>query len=133
VGFGGGGQGFPAGNLYVVDFAGEVIELSNVRSAQVPAGAPAARVRRPTRPRLVISVRPRRARVGTRTRFRIRVRARGRAVARVRVRFARRAKRTNVRGLARFTVRLRHSGRYRVRASRRGYRSAVKSVRVLRR
>jgi hypothetical protein len=116
-----------------VDFAGEVIELSNVRSAQVPAGAPPARVRRPTRPRLVISLRPRKAPAGRRTRFRFRVRASGRPVAGVRVRFARRAKRTNARGLARFAVRFRRSGHYRVRASRRGYRSAVKSVRVVRR
>jgi gluconolactonase len=133
VGFGGGGPGFSERNLYVVDFAGELIELADVRSARVPASAPPGRLRRSSRPRLKISLKPRRAVVGRRTRFRIRVRVGRRPVSGARVRFAGRKRRTGRRGLARFRLRFRRPGRYRVRASRRGYRGATRSVRVIRR
>ena len=98
-------------------------------------GPPAAATK--TRPRLRLTVRPRRVRAGrlVRFRFRVTVRAGGRPrpVRRALIRFARRRARTNRRGRATVVRRFRAAGTRRGRATRRGHRSAVVRVRVLRR
>ena len=88
------------------------------------------------RPRLRVSVAPRRVRAGRLVRFRFRVTARrgGRArpVRRAVVRFAGRRVRTNRRGRAVMVRRMRSVRRYRVVAARRGFSRGVVRVRVLR-
>jgi len=91
--------------------------------------------RRSARPRLRVSVAPRRVRVGRRVRFRFRVTVRRegrvRPVRRATVRFAGRGVRTNRRGRASMVRRPRTVRRYRVLAVRRGYvRDAVR-IKVL--
>jgi polyvinyl alcohol dehydrogenase (cytochrome) len=90
------------------------------------------------KPRLRLTVRPRRIRAGRRRVFRFRVTRTGRgkrrrAVPRALVRFAGRRARTRRSGRARIVVRLRRTGRRRARASKRGYRAGRATVRVLRR
>ena len=132
--FGGGGQGFARRNLYVVTFTGRVFEFANAtdRPPGPPAGSPATG----PKPRLRLSVRPQRTRVGRRTRFRFKVtyvRARKRRpVRRALIRFAGRRVRTNRRGRASVIVRFRRAGRRRAVVSKRGFRSGRARVRVLR-
>ena len=79
---------------------------------------------RATAPRLRLSIRrPSRRCVS------VRVTAAGRPVAGVRLRFANRSKRTDARGRRTFCKRIK-AGRYRVTATRTGYRSARRSVRM---
>jgi hypothetical protein len=85
------------------------------------------------RPRMRVSVRPRRTRAGRRTRFRVRVRSSGEAVRGARVRLGGRSARTNVRGRAVIAKRFNRAGVRRVRATRSGYASASARVRVTRR
>ena len=93
------------------------------------AGTPGGRAAR--RPRLRVSVRPRRVRAGRRTRFRIRVTTlTGRPVRGALVRLGGRRVRTGRRGRARITRRFERSGRRAVRASRPGYRPARATIRV---
>jgi hypothetical protein len=86
-------------------------------------------------PRLRLSVRPQRARVGRRTRFRFRVTARrdGRwhPVSRALVRFAGRERRTTRRGTATIAVRFHRTGAQRARVTLRGYRGATTRARVV--
>ena len=93
------------------------------------AGQPAA-----ARPRIRVSVRPRRVRAGVRRRLTVRTRVRRdgrlRPLAGVRVRVAGRRVRTGRRGRARMVVRLRRPGVHRVRASKRGYRPGRARLRV---
>jgi len=88
-------------------------------------------------PRLRLSVRPRRTRVGKLTRFRFKStvtrHGRRRPLRGVRIRFAGRRLRTNRRGRASVVVRFRSPGHYRVRATKRGYARVVVRVQVLRR
>jgi hypothetical protein len=90
---------------------------------------------RGARPRLRLSVRPRRVRAGRRVRFRFRVTMRGakgrRRAVHAWVRLAGRRRKTNRRGRTRIAVRFHRVGRYRVRATRRGARSASARIRVL--
>jgi sugar lactone lactonase YvrE len=83
-------------------------------------------------PRIRLKVRPRRARVGVRTRFRFRATAGRRPVRRATIRFAGRRARTNPRGLARITVRLRRARRYRATATKRGLRRGSVRIRAKR-
>jgi hypothetical protein len=84
------------------------------------------------RPRLRLSVRPRRARPGQHTRFRFRTTA-GRTAARgVRIRFAGRTVRTGRGGRAKLVRRLSRPGRYRVIATKRNFVRATAAVRVVR-
>jgi hypothetical protein len=74
------------------------------------------------RPRLRLTVRPRRVPVGQRVRLRFAVRSGGEPVRRARVRIRGRTARTNRRGRARLAIRFGRAGPYTVRATRRGYR-----------
>lgn len=89
------------------------------------------------KPKLRVQVTPRRVRAGSRTRFGIRVTRRDggqrRPVRRAKIRFAGKRARTDRRGRARITVRLRRSGRLRVRATKPGFRRGRATVRVTRR
>ena len=125
---------FPARNVYVVSFNGDLLELAGVADP-TPARDGAGRRGARARPRLRLRVRPRRARVGRSTRFVFRVTARGsrRAVRGARVRFGGRVRRTNRRGRAAIRVRFRRAGRRRASATRRGYARGRATVRVLRR
>jgi polyvinyl alcohol dehydrogenase (cytochrome) len=92
------------------------------KSGAPPAHAP--------KPRLELTAKPRRAKVHRRTRFRFTARVAGKAVAGARVRFAGHATRTGSRGVARFTLRLRHPGKHRARATKPGFRAGTVTVRV---
>jgi hypothetical protein len=93
---------------------------------------PVRRSGRAPRPRLRLSVRPRRVNRGRRTRFRFRVTARSGPVVGALLRFGGRRTRSNRRGRASITRRLRRTGRHRARATRAGYRPGRASVRVVR-
>jgi len=87
-----------------------------------------------TRPRLRLSVRPRRVRTGRRTVFRFRVTtSHSRPVRGATVRFAGKHRRTSRSGRARIVAVLHRAGRKRARASKRGYRSGLARVRAVRR
>jgi SMP-30/Gluconolactonase/LRE-like region len=103
----------------------------------LPLFKPVTGVKRPRlRPRIRLTVRPRRIRAGKlrRYRFRATVRRGGRRrpLRRALIRFARRRVRTNRRGRASLTLRLRRLGRRPASARRRGYRAGRTYVRVLR-
>jgi hypothetical protein len=83
--------------------------------------------------RLRLSMRPRRVRAGRRIRYSFRVTSRAKAIKGALVRFAGKRSRTNRRGRATIVKRIRRTGLFRARASRRGYRSVRRPVRVLRR
>ena len=112
------GTPFPPENLYVVAFNGDVTEIAGV--AELGAVS-----------KLRLSVRPRRATVGKRTRFRARVKADGEPLEGVIVRLARRRAITDERGKAVLQRKFKRAGKRRARASKGGYRSARKRVRVL--
>jgi hypothetical protein len=86
-----------------------------------------------SRPRLRIATRPRRIVVGRRVRLRVRVTIGRVPAAGARVRAAGRRARTNARGIARLTVRRRHTGTMRVSATRPGATGTAKRLRVIRR
>ena len=117
----GAGRGFPARNLYVVTFDGNVIEIADVA---VPS----------RRARLRLAVRPRYAVRGERTRFRFRatIRRGGKRVAveDARIRFAHRVASTNARGRAAITATLASRGRHRARARHFDYRRDRAAIRV---
>ena len=149
----GNGWRFPKGHRIRIELAQDddpyikrstqpsTLTLSGVRldvPVFTPAGTPPGQRPRPRRPlALRLSVRPGSTMVKRRTRFTFTVTTtssgRRRSVAGATVRFAGSRVRTDRRGRAVMTKRLGRSGRYRARASRRGYRSAVASVRVARR
>src|SRR4051794_29886157 len=85
---------------------------------------------RPTRPRIRLSVKPRRTVAGRRTSFRFTARAMGEVLPDARVRFAGHSKRTNSLGVAKMTLRLHHSGKRRARATRAGFRAGTTTVRA---
>ncbi len=95
-------------------------------------GLPLFRPRLPgVRPRLRVTVRPRRATAGRRTCFRFRVRrSRGRPIRGSRVRFAGRSRATNRHGRARICVRFDRPGSKRGRVTKPGFRAARIQVRV---
>jgi gluconolactonase len=132
--FGGGPPGFERSNLYVVTFGGRLIELRDVtdRPPSPPAGSPSVS----RRPRLRLTVHPRRPRAGKRVRMRFKVTSRldgkRRRIPGARIRLRRRVVVTGRRGTARLLLRFRRPGRALVRASRPGYRSAVVRFRVRR-
>jgi hypothetical protein len=74
------------------------------------------------RPRLRLTVRPRRVPAGQRVRLRFAVRSGGEPVRQARVRIRGRTVRTNRRGRARLAIRFGRAGPYTARATRRGYR-----------
>jgi hypothetical protein len=97
----------------------------------VDDGTPCVSRSRAGRPRMRLTVRPRRLRAGRRTRFRIRVASRSPACRRgVRVRLGGKRVRTNRRGRARITVRFGRRGRRPVRAAKRGCGSTRARLRV---
>ena len=93
--------------------------------------APTLNVRRP---RIKLAVRPGAARAGRRTRFRFRTTAitaqGGRPLSNVKIRFAGRTVKTGRTGAATAARRFKRPGRYRATASRRGFKIAVRYVRV---
>lgn len=86
-----------------------------------------------SRPRLRLTTRPRRIVVGRRIRLRVKVTIGRVPAAGARVRAAGRRARTNARGIARLTVRRRHTGTMRVSATRPGATGTAKRLRVIRR
>ena len=92
---------------------------------------------RPARPRMRLTVTPRRTRRGRSVRYRFRVRAliegRHRPVRGARIRLAEHRVRSNERGRAAMVVRLHTPGLRRASATRKGFRRTVAHVRVLRR
>ena len=116
----GSGPGWDPKHLYLVGFDGAVRELSPPPSSG--GGG--------TKPRIKLSVRPRRVVAGRRVRFHFSARARGKPLAGVRVRLGGKSARTGRRGRAGLTLRFRHAGKRTVRATKPGYRAAHKSVRV---
>ena len=108
---------FPPENLYVVAFNGDVTEIAGVAEAgEVP--------------RLRLSVSPRRATTGERTRFRAQVTADGEPVQAATVRLAGRESTTGERGKAVLRRKFKRAGKRRAVASKGGYRTARKKVRV---
>ncbi|MCW3014910.1 MAG: hypothetical protein JWO02_2002 [Solirubrobacterales bacterium] len=89
--------------------------------------------RRPARPRLAVTVTPRRALAGALLLFRFRATGAGRPVAGALIRFAGRRVRTNRTGRATILVRLRRTGTHRVQATKAGLTQANAGVAVRRR
>ena len=118
----GAGGGFPPENVYVVTFAGDVIEIADVAT-------PPAR-----RPRIRLAVRPRRAVVGEERRFRFRatIRSAGkrRALRGARIRFAGQRERTGRRGRAAIPASFARPGRHRARVRLAGHRGDRVAIRV---
>jgi hypothetical protein len=85
-----------------------------------------------TKPRLRIRTKPRRIVVGRKVRLRVTVRIGKVPAAGARVRAAGHKARTNARGIARLTVRRRHTGTMRVSATRPGAKGTAKRLRVVR-
>jgi sugar lactone lactonase YvrE len=125
--WGGGPPGFPARNLYVVGFSGAIVELENATDRPPPAGPPRAE-----RPRLRLTVAPRRAARRRAVRFRFAVASEAGPVARATVRLGNRRALTDVAGRASLAVRFFHPGLKSARASMAGFRSATVKVRILR-
>jgi sugar lactone lactonase YvrE len=130
------GPGWRTDSLYVTGFDGVVRELTPPPSPGAGGGSGnggnegGAGKKRFVR----LSIRPRQAVAGRRVRFRFTVygvkngkRAR---LAKARVRFGGKSAHTGRRGRAAITVRFRHAGRKTARASKAGYRTARKAVRV---
>ena len=111
------GTPFPPENLYVVAFNGDVTEVAG-------AAAPGAI------PKLRLSVRPRRTVAGERRRFRAKVKAVGLPVEGAVVRLAGKEATTDARGNATLRRKFERAGRRRAIASKGGYRSARKRIRV---
>ena len=131
--------------LFLGDYTG-LVPLPNGFGAAVVESKPAASHgasdvfftravlgRRPSALRILVSVRPRRIRSGRRTRVRVRVRGvvdgDRRPLADARLRVGRRQFRTNSRGRAVVTLRLR-AGRYRLSATKPGFRRSTTGLRV---
>ena len=134
VNWGGGGDGFPARNLYVVGFSGVLVELSNATD-RPPAAGPQP-VGASSQPQLRLSVSPKHARRGSSTRFRFRVTDAtpgGATVRGAKVNFGNKRVTTNASGEASMRVRFRHADLRRARASLFGYRPGKAKVRILRR
>ncbi len=113
------GTPFPPENVYAVAFNGDVTELAGV--AEVGDV-----------PKLRLSVRPRRTVAGERTRFRAKVSADEEPVPGATVRLGGKGATTDAHGKAVLRKRFKRAGKRRVIASKGGYRSARRNVRVLR-
>ena len=111
------GTAFPPENLYVVAFNGDVTEIAGVAAPGLI-------------PQLRLSVRPRRTVTGERTRFRAKVKADGLPVEGATVRLGGREATTDARGKAKLRRKFRRAGRRRATASKGGYRSARRRIRV---
>ena len=111
------GTPFPPENLYVVAFNGDVTEIAGVAE---PGDVP----------QLSLRVRPRRTVAGQRTRFRAKVKAGGVAVEGAIVRLGGREATTDARGKAALERKFKRRGKRRAVASKGGYRSARRKVRV---
>jgi hypothetical protein len=118
---------FPAQNLYVVTFDGNVIELFGVAHVKTSPTPPSAR------PRLRLRVRPDTTRVGRRTRFAFTATsAKDRhAVDGAKVSFAGKTARTDDHGHATIVQTFGRPGRRRAVATRSSFRSGSAAVRVL--
>jgi sugar lactone lactonase YvrE len=125
------GPGWRADSLYVVGFDGVVRELSPPASG---GGGPDNSGNNGGgtggKPRIRLSVRPKHPVAGRHVRIKFTTAARGKRLGRVRIRVGGRTTRTNRRGRASLTLRFRHPGVKRVRATKRGYRAATKTIRV---
>jgi sugar lactone lactonase YvrE len=122
--WGGGAPGFPARNLYVVGFSGVLVELANATDRPPPAGPPATALR--------LTVAPKRQRAKELTAWGLRVTAGGAPVAGATVRLGGRRATTNADGVAKIAVRFFHTGVRKASASHPAYRSARKTIRLLR-
>jgi sugar lactone lactonase YvrE len=124
VNWGGGTPGFPARNLYVVGFSGVLVELANATDRPPAAGPPASALR--------LTVTPKRQPAKVLTAWGLRVTAGGAPVPGATVRLGGKRATTNADGVAKIAVRFFHPGTRRASASHRGYRRAVKTIRLLR-
>ena len=133
------GPGWPAERLYVTSFDGTVRELKPAAKPGVGGGGPGGGGSSggggtKKRDRIALSIRPKSAVAGRRTRFRFtvyRLHAGKRSrLARARVKLGGKSTTTNRRGRAGLTLTFRHSGKKIAHASKRGYRSASKRIRV---
>jgi sugar lactone lactonase YvrE len=131
------GPGWPAERLYVTSFDGTVRELKP--AAKPGGGGPGGGGNSggggpKKRDRIALSIRPRIAVAGERTRFRFTVYrlhgGRRSRLARARVKLGGRSTTTNRRGRAGLTVTFRHPGTTLARATKRGFVSAGKRIRV---
>ncbi|MEA2403469.1 MAG: type transport system ATP-binding protein [Thermoleophilaceae bacterium] len=114
------------------------LELPTVERPGATSQIGRATIGRAATPRLGIRVTPRRARVRKRVKYTFVVyrrdsRGHRHAVPGALVRFAHKRARTNRRGRAVIRQTIRRTGRFRARATRRGYRSALLRVRIVRR
>lgn len=126
--FGGGPPGFERGNLYVVSFNGQVIELPNATDR--PPAPPSFGPTTSGTPRLGLLVSPKRTRAGRASALRFTVTHAKSPVAGVKIRVGRRLLTTGADGTARVVLRFRHARRAPVRASRKGYEAAATTIRV---
>ena len=124
VNWGGGAPGFPQRNLYVVAFSGVLVELANATDRPPPAGPPAQALR--------LTVSPKRQRAKTLSVWGLTVTAGGAPVPGATVRLGGRRATTNASGVAKIAVRFFHTGLRKASASHPGYRSARKTIRLLR-
>jgi sugar lactone lactonase YvrE len=134
----GSGPGWSEKNLYVTSFDGTVRELTPPPSGGSGGGTNSGSNGGGAggKPRIRLSVRPKRPAAGRRVRFRFTsyslTNGKRARLANVRIRLGGKSVKTNRRGRARLTLRFRHAGAKRVRATRRGYRGATKTVLVRR-
>jgi polyvinyl alcohol dehydrogenase (cytochrome) len=109
--------------------SGSIVAFGDTsKSGALPAPAPGPKPK--PKAKIKLTAKPRTAHVGRRTRFRFTARAKGKPVKGARVRFAGHAKRTGSHGVARFTLRLRHTGKHKARATKPGFRAGTVTVRV---
>jgi hypothetical protein len=114
------GTGWSPRNLYVTGFDGTLRELVPPRGYRAPDA----------RPRIGLSVTPRRLEAGVRSRVTFRARAFGDPVARATVRFSGRRVRTNARGRAVVRVRVASAGRRFATVTKSGFARRRVAVRV---
>ena len=110
------------------DGNGSIVAFGDTsKSGAAPVGRSASRPA-PSRPRLELSVTPRRVQPGRRETLRFRTRAGSRPVAGALIRLGERRARTDRRGLATLTVRLPREGSYTVRATRHGLAAGTATI-----
>ncbi len=108
----------------MVGFSGVLVELANATDRPPPAGPPATALR--------LTVAPKRQRAKELTAWGLRVTAGGAPVAGATVRLGGRRATTNADGVAKIAVRFFHTGVRKASASHPAYRSARKTIRLLR-
>lgn len=123
VAFGGGGAGFPARNLYVVGFGGELTELQGVTTSPSPP---------PPLQLLGLSAAPRKLKVGKAARVKVKVSILGVPGARpaqgATVKLAGRSAKTDAKGRATLRVMLTKRGSRKLTTSLAGFRSSTLAV-----